>query len=69
MPSVAILVPTASSSTRARNMSSRRLMSPNAAPCHTDSFLACSNLGGMGCSAGGIAIDLARDMLQVHRST
>ena len=27
------------------------------------------NLGGMGCSAGVIAIDLARDMLQVHRNT
>ncbi|KAK9165516.1 hypothetical protein Scep_000707 [Stephania cephalantha] len=27
------------------------------------------NLGGMGCSAGVIAIDLARDMLQVHRSS
>ncbi|XP_037427258.1 3-ketoacyl-CoA synthase 4-like [Triticum dicoccoides] len=27
------------------------------------------NLGGMGCSAGVIAIDLARDMLQVHRGT
>ncbi|KAL5229790.1 hypothetical protein ABZP36_028566 [Zizania latifolia] len=27
------------------------------------------NLGGMGCSAGVIAVDLARDMLQVHRNT
>ncbi|URE28777.1 3-ketoacyl-CoA synthase [Musa troglodytarum] len=27
------------------------------------------NLGGMGCSAGVIAIDLARDLLQIHRST
>ncbi|KAJ3695294.1 hypothetical protein LUZ60_000671 [Juncus effusus] len=27
------------------------------------------NLGGMGCSAGVIAVDLARDLLQVHRST
>ncbi|MCD9560916.1 Protein Nef [Datura stramonium] len=27
------------------------------------------NLGGMGCSAGIIAIDLAKDMLQVHRNT
>ncbi|XP_068669055.1 3-ketoacyl-CoA synthase 4-like [Aristolochia californica] len=27
------------------------------------------NLGGMGCSAGVISIDLARDMLQVHRGT
>lgn len=27
------------------------------------------NLGGMGCSAGVIAIDLAKDLLQVHRST
>ncbi|KAI4298337.1 hypothetical protein L6164_031910 [Bauhinia variegata] len=27
------------------------------------------NLGGMGCSAGDIAIDLAKDMLQVHRNT
>lgn len=27
------------------------------------------NLGGMGCSAGVIAIDLAKDMLQVHRTT
>ncbi|KAJ6796622.1 Uncharacterized protein M6B38_219435 [Iris pallida] len=27
------------------------------------------NLGGMGCSAGVIAIDLARDLLQVHGST
>ncbi|XP_071730001.1 LOW QUALITY PROTEIN: 3-ketoacyl-CoA synthase 9-like [Rutidosis leptorrhynchoides] len=27
------------------------------------------NLGGMGCSAGVIAVDLAKDMLQVHRST
>ncbi|CAD6343326.1 unnamed protein product [Miscanthus lutarioriparius] len=27
------------------------------------------NLGGMGCSAGVIAVDLARDMLQVHRGT
>ncbi|XP_068640587.1 3-ketoacyl-CoA synthase 4-like [Aristolochia californica] len=27
------------------------------------------NLGGMGCSAGVIAIDLARDMLQVHGGT
>ncbi|KAI3953184.1 hypothetical protein MKX01_042179 [Papaver californicum] len=27
------------------------------------------NLGGMGCSAGVIAIDLARDILQVHRNT
>ncbi|XP_057975708.1 3-ketoacyl-CoA synthase 4 [Malania oleifera] len=27
------------------------------------------NLGGMGCSAGVIAIDLAKDLLQVHRKT
>ncbi|XP_062023189.1 3-ketoacyl-CoA synthase 4-like [Rosa rugosa] len=27
------------------------------------------NLGGMGCSAGVIAVDLAKDMLQVHRTT
>ncbi|KAL4286305.1 hypothetical protein AHAS_Ahas19G0072900 [Arachis hypogaea] len=27
------------------------------------------NLGGMGCSAGVIAIDLDKDMLQVHRNT
>ncbi|GAB4853892.1 Protein Nef [Ancistrocladus abbreviatus] len=27
------------------------------------------NLGGMGCSAGAIAIDLAKDLLQVHRNT
>ncbi|CAL9086122.1 unnamed protein product [Musa acuminata var. zebrina] len=27
------------------------------------------NLGGMGCSAGVISIDLARDLLQIHRST
>lgn len=27
------------------------------------------NLGGMGCSAGVIAVDLARDMLQVNRNT
>ncbi|KAL9299603.1 3-ketoacyl-CoA synthase 9 [Arabidopsis thaliana] len=27
------------------------------------------NLGGMGCSAGVISIDLAKDMLQVHRNT
>ncbi|XXG64922.1 hypothetical protein AAC387_Pa05g2745 [Persea americana] len=27
------------------------------------------NLGGMGCSAGVIAVDLAKDLLQVHRST
>ncbi|KAJ0801252.1 putative very-long-chain 3-oxoacyl-CoA synthase [Helianthus annuus] len=27
------------------------------------------NLGGMGCSAGVIAVDLAKDMLQVHRNT
>ncbi|KAK4284718.1 hypothetical protein QN277_001509 [Acacia crassicarpa] len=27
------------------------------------------NLGGMGCSAGVIAIDLAKDMLQIHRNT
>ncbi|XP_078431297.1 3-ketoacyl-CoA synthase 17-like [Wolffia australiana] len=27
------------------------------------------NLGGMGCSAGVIAIDLAKDLLQVHRGT
>ena len=27
------------------------------------------NLGGMGCSAGVIAIDLASDLLQVHRNT
>ncbi|KAD4179117.1 hypothetical protein E3N88_27708 [Mikania micrantha] len=27
------------------------------------------NLGGMGCSAGVIAVDLAKDMLQIHRST
>lgn len=27
------------------------------------------NLGGMGCSAGVISIDLARDMLQIHRNT
>ncbi|KAL0422767.1 UNVERIFIED_CONTAM: 3-ketoacyl-CoA synthase 4 [Sesamum latifolium] len=27
------------------------------------------NLGGMGCSAGVIAIDLAKDMLQLHRNT
>ncbi|CDY10355.1 BnaCnng02560D [Brassica napus] len=27
------------------------------------------NLGGMGCSAGVIAIDLAKDLLQVHKNT
>ncbi|KAK6253665.1 hypothetical protein QUC31_015385 [Theobroma cacao] len=27
------------------------------------------NLGGMGCSAGVIAVDLAKDMLQVHRNS
>ncbi|XP_010539905.1 PREDICTED: 3-ketoacyl-CoA synthase 4 [Tarenaya hassleriana] len=27
------------------------------------------NLGGMGCSAGIIAVDLAKDLLQVHRNT
>ncbi|RZS09719.1 hypothetical protein BHM03_00040833 [Ensete ventricosum] len=27
------------------------------------------NLGGMGCSAGVLAVDLARDLLQVHRAT
>ncbi|EOA17814.1 hypothetical protein CARUB_v10006212mg [Capsella rubella] len=27
------------------------------------------NLGGMGCSAGVIAVDLASDMLQIHRNT
>ncbi|KAG6408767.1 hypothetical protein SASPL_131788 [Salvia splendens] len=27
------------------------------------------NLGGMGCSAGVISVDLAKDMLQLHRST
>ncbi|KAG6532347.1 hypothetical protein ZIOFF_006187 [Zingiber officinale] len=27
------------------------------------------NLGGMGCSAGVISLDLARDLLQVHRAT
>ncbi|KAL1813076.1 hypothetical protein DCAR_0625358 [Daucus carota subsp. sativus] len=27
------------------------------------------NLGGMGCSAGVIAIDMAKDLLQVHRNT
>ncbi|GFP85882.1 3-ketoacyl-coa synthase 4 [Phtheirospermum japonicum] len=27
------------------------------------------NLGGMGCSAGVIAVDLARDLLQLHRDT
>ncbi|KAJ8458492.1 hypothetical protein OPV22_031418 [Ensete ventricosum] len=27
------------------------------------------NLGGMGCSAGVVSIDLARDLLQIHRST
>ncbi|KAL4581272.1 hypothetical protein LXL04_017483 [Taraxacum kok-saghyz] len=27
------------------------------------------NLGGMGCSAGVIAVDLAKDMLQIHRNT
>ncbi|GMI78536.1 3-ketoacyl-CoA synthase 4 [Hibiscus trionum] len=27
------------------------------------------NLGGMGCSAGVIAVDLAKDLLQVHRNT
>ncbi|KAG6406428.1 hypothetical protein SASPL_134028 [Salvia splendens] len=27
------------------------------------------NLGGMGCSAGVILVDLAKDMLQLHRST
>ncbi|XP_058190665.1 3-ketoacyl-CoA synthase 4-like [Rhododendron vialii] len=27
------------------------------------------NLGGMGCSAGVISLDLAKDMLQVHRNT
>ncbi|XP_057435169.1 3-ketoacyl-CoA synthase 4-like [Lotus japonicus] len=27
------------------------------------------NLGGMGCSAGVIAVDLAKDMLQVHKNT
>lgn len=27
------------------------------------------NLGGMGCSAGVIAVDLARDLLQAHRNT
>lgn len=27
------------------------------------------NLGGMGCSAGVISVDLARELLQVHRAT
>lgn len=27
------------------------------------------NLGGMGCSAGVIAVDLAKDLLQIHRNT
>ena len=27
------------------------------------------NLGGMGCSVGVIAVDLAKDLLQVHRNT
>ncbi|XP_057423112.1 3-ketoacyl-CoA synthase 4 [Lotus japonicus] len=27
------------------------------------------NLGGMGCSAGVVAVDLAKDLLQVHRNT
>jgi len=27
------------------------------------------NLGGMGCSAGMISIDLAKDLLQVHRNS
>lgn len=27
------------------------------------------NLGGMGCSAGVISVDLARQLLQVHRAT
>ena len=27
------------------------------------------NLSGMGCSAGVIAIDLAKDLLQVHRNS
>ncbi|XP_058222812.1 3-ketoacyl-CoA synthase 4-like [Rhododendron vialii] len=32
---------------------------------HVRSF----NLGGMGCSAGVIAVDLAKDLLQIHRNT
>ncbi|KAK4276577.1 hypothetical protein QN277_014709 [Acacia crassicarpa] len=31
--------------------------------------IASFNLGGMGCSAGVIAVDLAKDLLQVHRNT
>jgi 3-ketoacyl-CoA synthase len=37
--------------------------------CSQRSDIRSYNLGGMGCSAGVISVDLAKDILQVHKSS